>query len=462
MPTLSSTENEAVRREEGVASHLYLALESDRPAAGGLRLCLESIDEVLFRRGEARACDVDAGARRATLTLPDARVSSSHARLLRRDQGFVVEDTGSTNGTFVAGARIKSQPLASDEILQIGGAFLTVRVDEPTPEGTPTLRDTAAFRVDHPARATLIPRVASELASVVVIGAAKLSILVVGETGSGKEVLVRTLHEASGRTGPFVAVNCGAIPESLLEGHLFGHAKGSFSGATADALGLVRAADHGTLFLDEIGDLRPSSQAALLRVLQEREVLPVGGTRPVKVDVRVLSATHHRVDLEGERGAFRPDLYARLSGYVHRMLPLRERLPDLGVLIASVLARIDAERAPSIRLSPHLSNAMFRHTWPLNIRELHNLLEAAMILAPDGVLRREHAPQLGLTAAPLRSPAASARQRNDDEQTKRALLDALRAHHGNVSKVAHALGRTRMQIHRWMKRYGVDVDVYRR
>src|SRR5262249_4252107 len=161
-----------------------------------------------------------------------------------------------------------------------------------------------------------------------------LSILLLGETGTGKEVLARSLHALSQRPGPFIAVNCGAIPENLVEGQLFGHVRGAFSGALKDEPGLVRAAQGGTLLLDEIGDLPASSQAALLRVLQESEVRPVGSTQTVKVDVRIIAATHRPLESLIKGNAFRHDLYARLAGFRFELAPLRKRKVDLGLLIA--------------------------------------------------------------------------------------------------------------------------------
>src|SRR5262249_27731601 len=194
-----------------------------------------------------------------------------------------------------------------------------------------------------------------------------LSVLLFGETGTGKEVLAGAIHRTSARTGAFVAANCGALPAALVESQLFGHVRGAFTGAVRDGPGFVRAADRGTLFLDEIGDLAPPAQAALLRVLEEYEVVPVGTTRAVHVDVRVIAATHRPLDQMAERGEFRQDLYARLAGFVQRIPPLRERREDLGLLVGGVLGR-NPPRRPHVRLRPGGGPDFFRPPRPPNVR----------------------------------------------------------------------------------------------
>jgi transcriptional regulator with PAS, ATPase and Fis domain len=277
------------------------------------------------------------------------------------------------------------------------------------------------------------------------------------------------VHALSKRPGAFVPVNCGALPETLLESQLFGHVKGSFSGAQRDELGLVRASDKGTLFLDEIGDMRAPSQVALLRLLQEREVTPVGATKPVSVDLRVVAATHRPVDAL-EAGGFRSDLYARVAGYTHRLVPLRERLVDLGVLVSDLLPRLAAERASSFTVGLDLARALVGYDWPLNVRELEQALRVVSLLAQEGVLGLAEAPEPiresaagrptvddgGAEAEAAQAPSA------DDGAIRDKLVGALQAHAGNVSRVASEMGKTRMQIHRWMKRFGIDPEAYRR
>ena len=284
-----------------------------------------------------------------------------------------------------------------------------------------------------------------------------------GETGTGKELLARGAHELSGRSGAFVAVNCGALPTGLVESQLFGHVKGAFSGAVRDEPGFFRAADGGTLFLDEIADLPSASQAALLRALQEREVMPVGATRPAKVDLRVVAATHQPLEAMIERGGFRRDLLARLAGFTLELPPLRARRMDLGLLVASLLRRLAPDRADSVMLTPAAGQALFRHDWPLNTRELEQCLARALALAGDEPIDLHHLPATVTAprgAAPA-GPSPDARFSERDARLRLELLEELARHQGNLADVARAMGKARMQVHRWCRRFGIDPNLYR-
>ncbi len=205
------------------------------------------------------------------------------------------------------------------------------------------------------------------------LAASSLSLLLLGETGTGKEVIARAVHARSGRPGPFIAVNCGALPKELVESSLFGHVRGSFSGAVRDEVGFVRAANAGTLFLDEVGDLPLAAQSALLRVLQESEVNPIGSNQPVRVDVRILAATNRPLDRMIEESVFRGDLYARLAGFIAKLPPLRERKADLGQLAAAWIAD---GRLPEVRFRREAIERLLEHEWPFNVRELLQALQA--------------------------------------------------------------------------------------
>jgi sigma-54 dependent transcriptional regulator, acetoin dehydrogenase operon transcriptional activator AcoR len=283
------------------------------------------------------------------------------------------------------------------------------------------------------------------------------------ESGTGKELIARAIHALSKRSGAFVAINCGAIPQSLVETELFGYRKGAFSGASEDRLGMIRAADGGTLFLDEIGDLPPASQAAFLRVLQEREVLPIGATKPVSVDVRLVAATHRPLEELVSKGTFRADLLARISGYTVRLPPLRERREDLGMLIAALLARLAGKNADKVTFSPAAARALFKHHWPLNIRELEKCLETSVVLARGGPILPEHLPDGVRSALQQRTasadPAPEEEPRvlsDEDRARKDELALLLEQHNGNVSAVARAMGKARTQIQRWIRRYGIE------
>jgi two-component system response regulator HydG len=208
------------------------------------------------------------------------------------------------------------------------------------------------------------------------------TVLIQGESGTGKEVIARYIHELSARAdGPFLSLNCGALPESLLESELFGHVKGSFTGAVRDKQGLFAAARGGTFFLDEIGEMSPATQVKLLRVLQEREAIPVGGTEAIPLDVRVVAATNRELEEEIKRGRFRTDLYYRLNVIAIHLPPLRDRRDDIPIFVDAFLKRIAKEHdEPHKHLSPQATDAIMAYDWPGNVRELENALERAVVL----------------------------------------------------------------------------------
>jgi transcriptional regulator of acetoin/glycerol metabolism len=430
------------------ARHLFLVAECERPLAGGTRWSLTGIDEVVVGRGPERGVERDG--RTMLVRVADARMSKRHARFVRRGAELWVEDLGSTNGTFVAGERITAAtPLADGTAAELGGTFFVS-----VPQVDATAGDAELTR-----GGTLLPDYAAALAALERVARAGLPVLVRGESGTGKELVARAVHRWSGRSGAFVAVNCGALPETLVESQLFGHTKGAFSGAVRDEPGLVRASDGGTLFLDEVGDLPRPSQAALLRVLQESEVTAVGATRPTKVDLHVVSATHRPIE---DEAAFRADLYARLAGFTHVLLPLRERRADFGVLLAELVQELAGARADEVRFTPEAMRALLGHAFPLNVRELRHVLAAALASAADGRVGVAELPPAVLTpVAPLRASTPARALSPEDEALKGRLVAALTEHRGNVSEVARAFQKTRMQIHRWMKRFGIDPETHR-
>ena len=318
----------------------------------------------------------------------------------------------------------------------------------------------ALFR-DEPAMQHVVSR-AAKLVN------AQMSLLICGETGSGKEHLAKAIHASSGRAGkPFIAVNCAALPESLIEGELFGYESGAFTGAAAKGKkGLVVEADGGTLFLDEIGDMPLTLQTRLLRVLAEREVTPLGRSKPLPVNIRVIAATHRDLVAEVKAGRFREDLYFRLSGAVLMLPALRERA-DLGWLVGQLLA----ERTPSggrIDLSDEAIRALCRYSWPGNIRELANALDYACAVASDGVIRPEDLPDIvrrapemepGMPGAALLPPAAmrfaGTPAMPGSASDRDHLIAALTARQWNVSAAARDLGLDRTTVHRRMRRLNV-------
>jgi two-component system response regulator HydG len=282
------------------------------------------------------------------------------------------------------------------------------------------------------------------------------TVLLLGESGTGKEVIARYIHELSDRSdGPFFSINCGALPESLLESELFGHVKGSFTGAVRDKEGMFAAARGGTFFLDEIAEMQPSTQVKLLRVLQERETLPVGGTQAIPVDVRVIAATNRDLDEEMRRGTFRSDLYYRLNVISIRLPPLRERREDVPLLAEVFLQRFAQERdCAATHLTHDAHEAVMAYDWPGNVRELENALEHAVLLSegaevgtaalPERVLQRKEVPLVG--ERPPQNPTL--------ESVERAyifwVLDSVG---GNKSRAAEVLGIDPSTLYRKLARY---------
>jgi DNA-binding NtrC family response regulator len=268
------------------------------------------------------------------------------------------------------------------------------------------------------------------------------------------------IHRLSKRSGKFVAVNCGALPPNLVESQLFGHTRGAFSGAVRDEPGFLREANAGTLLLDEVGDLPASAQASLLRVFQENEIVPVGTARPVPVDIRVITAAHESLAALVRAGRFRPDLHARLEGFVRELPELHDRREDLGVLVAALLEKIVASAKVSFK--PDAGRALCCYDWPMNIRELEQCLKRAVALAQGGVIERRHLPAAVAEALTHRPPPGPPNFWEDDALLRQELLAKLQEHAGNVAHVARAMGRARMQVHRWMARLSLDPEDFRK
>jgi DNA-binding NtrC family response regulator len=264
-----------------------------------------------------------------------------------------------------------------------------------------------------------------------------LSVLVTGETGTGKELVARELHRRSPRAGgPFVAINCGALPENLLESELFGHVKGAFTGAVASRPGRFQQASGGTLFLDEVGDMPAVLQVKLLRAVQERAVERVGDHRAEPVDIRVIAATHRTLEDEVKKGTFREDLYYRLAMLTLRVPPLRERGEDVVVLARGFLqAFAQTYRTPARGFTPAAHSAMRRHAWPGNVRELENRVKKAVVLADRPLLRGEDLDLASESAPPLQHL-----QDAKADFERRYVLEALERHGGNRARTARALG----------------------
>lgn len=368
------------------------------------------------------------------LSVNDERLSKQHFMVAAVRSDFECADLGSTNGTFVDGARLKSARLQHGSVLRAGETLFVV-----------SFGDEARRLGDAVKR----------------LAPTEIPVLLQGETGSGKEVMARALHDQSGRRGAFVPVNCATLPRELIASELFGHAKNAFSGAASARSGLFRTADGGTLFLDEVGDLPLELQPSLLRALEERKVRPVGADQEVAVDARVLAATHVNLESAVSAGTFRADLYARLAYVVLRVPPLRERREDI--------LNLATQLAPGLGLSTDAAEALLLWHWPRNVRELRALLEVVAALSVDGqgVRARDLRDRIPEAAERVRRRVASEEAPRDDSgphprvERRERLLALFHAHDGNVSKVAAELGTPRAQVYRWLRAAGLNAGELR-
>ena len=406
----------------------------------------------------------------ADLVLPVHAVSRQHAEISRERGHWVLRDKKSTNGTFVDGYRVHEARLEHGQELRLGDAILKFVAND--------IEGHAPYRIDGslaPGAARLgsivpgliggyqMDRVARQLELVAreAPGATPLSVLILGESGTGKEVVAQAIHQKSGRRGDFRAVNCAALPKDLVESELFGYRRGAFSGAVRDKPGLIRTAHRGTLLLDEIGDMPLEAQAKLLRVLQSKELFPLGATEPEPVDVRIIGATHRNLDQLLKEGRFRQDLYARLNEYHLSLPPLRDRKEDIFMLLHEFFRRHGGQ---NLRVTFPFMLALLHYDWPYNVRELESCAKRCVVLSEgnplaedmltDDIARemtgygREFAP----TEPGKEEPTAPSREE---------LVSLLERHQGNVAAVGRDLGKARMQIHRWLKRYAIDINDFR-
>ena len=411
------------------------------PADPPVRLNLALGDEHIV--GRDNACSVN-------LTGPD--ISRRHARIHCEGSGIVVTDLGSRNGTFVNGTRIQSLHIGLHDVVRFGAhvALVTDRHGL-TEEVGPGL--------------LVGPLLRAHLEPLMQAASSDLPVILEGETGTGKEVVARSLHSWSGRRGTFSAINCAALPESLAESELFGHARGAFSGATRDSPGVIRSAEGGTLLLDEISDLPVAIQAKLLRVLEQREVHPLGESRPVAIDVRIVVATQEPLVQAVKQKRFRQDLLARLSG-IHVLLPpLRRRRQDVLPLLTYVLSKLTSGGTPTF--DADFVELLCVYDWPFNVREVVLLAKRLLALhGHDTCLRAAQLPSNFLNpsaksveAAPL--PAARVRSWAEPIEFP-ALVAALRTSRGNIAQASAMLGISRQRAYRLMQGHSVDLEALRR
>jgi transcriptional regulator with AAA-type ATPase domain len=386
---------------------------------------------------------------RCHLRLDGDGVSRHHAEFLVTGRTLGIRDLDSKNGVHVNGVRCAETELRAGDVVRLGDCVgLVVH---------------HAALADHPAFGEVFPGLLAGPGMRWVLNAAKaaaptdLPVVIEGETGTGKERVARALHGWSGRPGPFVAINCAAIPEALAEAELFGYRKGAFTGAERASEGQFRAAHRGTLLLDELVDLPLRLQAKVLRAIELREVVPLGESRPVPVDVRIVSAAQAPLQAAVEAGRFRADLLARLDGLTLRLPPLRQRPEEVPFLFR----RIAARHGVLPPLDARLVESLCVYDWPFNVRELELLARRVVALhAAETMLRPEHLPdRMRAPRAAPRPPgpddapaeASARRTPADDARDLAALVEALRRQNGNVARAATEVGISRPRAYRLMQ-----------
>ena len=420
------------------------------------------------------------------LSFDDPKLSRLHAtvRFHGAEGCHVVADQGSTNGTRRNGAPIAHATLAPGDVVRVGDTLLLY---DSIGWEAPAARDAGKSGVGESGVGESgvgesgvgeSGMIGTSRALRDVVGrigrAAKsdLAVLVLGESGTGKELVAREVHRRSGRQGPFLAVNCGAIASTLIESELFGHVRGAFTGATSATPGLFRAADGGTLFLDEIGDLTPELQTRLLRVVETGEVRPVGGTTATRADVRIVAATNLDLAAAVDDGRFRGDLFARLDELRLELPPLRSRREDVLPLVRHFAELHGAGRR--LVLDPDAAEALVVHPWRFNVRELEKVVRLVLVEHPDvervtldllpaavrASVRADRDPDgaslLSLDPEGFRSRVAAQGGPSAEE-----LRDLLFHYQGRVVDIATFLGKDRRQVYRWIERHGLRVDDFR-
>ncbi len=402
------------------------------------------------------------------ITLDDRSVSREHLAIRATPHGRTLLDLGSTNGTFIGDLRIDRVTVTETVTVRVGKTVLRLQPLGEHEEHEMSSADRFGRMIGKS------PSMREMFAVLEKVAASDLTVLIEGETGTGKELAAEGLHTASGRPGEFVTLNCGAIPRELIESELMGHVKGAFTGAVADRPGAFVSANNGTLLLDEVGELPLDMQAKLLRVLERREVKPVGSDHSVTVNVRVVAATNRNLAGEAERGVFRSDLYFRLAVVVVRIPPLRTRIDDLLLLVDHIHSELNRRRlasgqAPLEPLDATAIEILKRYEFPGNVRELRNIVERWSVLGPSAAPGNP-AVRSGVTDPG--TPSRELSERVDDglltlpyheakdawiERFERAYVaNALDKAHGNVSQAARDANVDRRHLQRLMARYNIE------
>jgi DNA-binding NtrC family response regulator len=428
------------------------------------------------------------------IVLEDDTVSRYHCRIIQEDEHYILIDQGSTNGTHINGVRIRQAFLTPGATIAVGNTQVRFTPFNEELEVTPSESERFGDIVGRSLKMREIFGILEKIATT------SATIIIEGETGTGKEVVARTIHKTSSRKdGPFVVFDCGAVPESLIESELFGHEKGSFTGAVMTRKGLFEMAEGGTIFLDELGELALDLQPKLLRVLEQREVRRVGSNKSIPINVRVVAATNRELENEVRQGNFREDLFYRLS-VVRLMLPaLRERTEDIALLAKHFLAtqrfnkipNPDGEPSLKIRsIDPEAIAALEKYEWPGNVRELVNVVERACSMAESHIIRPidlpPHISGVDSLLAPLAPPSpdlpppSTEKPKRWTELPRRAdlqekpfkeakeewvstferdyITELLMRHGGNISQASREADIDRKYFRKLMLKYGIEAD----
>jgi len=419
----------------------------------GTRWAFDNLE--LIRIGSHKSCDI---------ILTDSTVSRRHAEVIRTPMGVLLRDLKSTNGTFVGPVQIREVFLGPETRFRVGRTEILFNLEDEVIEIAP-LDDTSFEGVVGKSMAMrqvfgMLERVAPT----------RLTVLITGETGTGKELASRAVHSRSNRKNePFVVFDCGAAPENLVESVLFGHVRGAFTGAINDHAGVFEQAHRGTIFLDEIGELPLELQPKLLRLLEQREVRRVGGTRARSIDVRVVAATNRNLLAEVEAGRFREDLYYRLAVVEVAMPPLRERIDDLPLLLRHILQKAEHNFGVD-QVDEHVLSLFTEYRWPGNVREFSNTLRRALPFCSGSTITLDSLPDAlrggtRLRGVPSKIPKSTvqfselpfkdAKDKIIEAFELQYLEDLLERHGGNVSKAAREAQMDRKSITRLMKKHAI-------
>ena len=409
--------------------------------------------EVLSGPDEGRVDDLAAqvvriGRKGTDIVLNDRSVSGLHAEITLTERGYRLRDLESSNGTFIAGLRVRDVDIPPRSTITVGHTQIRFV----------PLEDTVAFPLWGEAEyagmvgKSWAMRQVFEL--IERIAPSETTVLITGETGTGKELVAEAIHKRSKRSrGPFVVLDCGAIPDHLIEDQLFGHERGAFTGANVGRSGVFERAHGGTLFLDEIGELPPDAQSKLLRAVETRVIRRIGGSATIKCDVRLVAATNRDLAVETNRGGFRSDLYYRIAVGRIEVPPLRDRLEDLELLANRFVDELIAGKVAGGLPDDFIARAQ-RHAWRGNVRELRNAVQQA--LTAPAFLELGDGPAQSLWSIDTSVPFKLAKQRFVDEFDRRFMMTLLEEHQWNISAAARATGVDRMSIYKLLERLGIE------